>query len=106
MNEKVANILAELRRELQFLYGERLDCIILFGSQARGDAEPDSDIDVLVVLKGRVQPGAEIDRTSNIVAELSLANNVVVSCVFISSQRYAVERSPLVLNVRREGLAV
>ena len=80
--------------------------MLLFGSHARDDANLDSDIDVLVVLKGTVQPGDEIDRTSNIVAELSLANNVVVSCVFISAQRYAVERGPLLPNVRREGLVV
>lgn len=106
MIQKVNDILVELRGELQSLYGERLERILLFGSQARGDAEPESDIDVLVVLKGAVEPGVEIDRTSHFVAELSLANNVVVSCVFISSKRFAAERSPLLLNVRREGLAI
>jgi predicted nucleotidyltransferase len=106
MIQKVNDILVELRGKLQTLYRERLERIVLFGSQARGDAEPDSDIDVLVVLKGSVQPGTEIDRTSHLVAELSLANNVVVSCVFVSSHRYAAERSPLLLNVRREGVAI
>jgi len=106
MDQKVKDILGELRTELRSLYGERLERILLFGSQARGDADLESDIDVLVVLKGDVQPGAEIDRTSDAVADLSLANNVVVSCVFISSQRYATERSPLLLNVRREGVTV
>ncbi|NJL69963.1 MAG: nucleotidyltransferase domain-containing protein [Microcoleus sp. SM1_3_4] len=33
------------------MYGEQLDKIVLFGSQARGNARPDSDIDILIVLK-------------------------------------------------------
>jgi predicted nucleotidyltransferase len=37
--------------------------MVLYGSQARGDADPDSDIYVLVVLKAPVQVGEEIDRT-------------------------------------------
>ncbi len=39
---------------------------MLFGSQARGDKMPGSDIDVLVVLKGPVRPGEEIRRTVNV----------------------------------------
>ena len=32
------------------LFGERLDCVWLFGSRAKGDHNPDSDVDLLVVL--------------------------------------------------------
>ncbi len=49
--------------------------MVLYGSQARGDARPDSDIDLLVVLKGEVNPGAEIQKTSHIRANLSLEND-------------------------------
>jgi predicted nucleotidyltransferase len=77
---------------------------VLFGSQARGDAEPGSDIDVLVVLQGVVSPCEEIARTINDVADISLAYNEVVSCVFVSEEQFERERSPLLLNVRREGV--
>jgi predicted nucleotidyltransferase len=56
MNEKLQTILTELRRRFEALYGERLVRMVLFGSQAREDAELGSDIDVLVVLKGPVSP--------------------------------------------------
>jgi predicted nucleotidyltransferase len=55
MNDNLTTILAELRRRFEVLYGVRLVKMMLFGSQARGDAEPGSDIDVLVV-KGRAIP--------------------------------------------------
>jgi predicted nucleotidyltransferase len=80
--------------------------LILFGSQARGDAEPGSDIDVLVILEAPVRPGEEIRRTINDVAGLSLENNVVFSCVFVSRDRFESELSPLLINVRREGVLV
>jgi len=106
MTEKVRIILAELRRRFEALYGDRLVAMVLYGSQARGDAEPGSDIDVLVVLKGPVEPCGEITRTSEDVAEVSLQHNEVICCVFVSDAEYAVERNPLLLNVRREGVPV
>ena len=105
MSQKVHAILGELRRRLEQLYGGRLVKIILFGSQARGDAEPDSDIDVMLVLKDPVQLDIELKRVTPITAALSLENNVVILTIYMSEQRYATERSPLLNNARREGIA-
>ena len=104
MNSRVKTILAELRSRLEGLYGDRLVKLVLYGSQARGDAESDSDIDVLVVLKGPVNPGQEIERTGDIVSHVSLLNRAVVACVFVSDERFRSEWTPLLANVRREGV--
>ncbi|HXX24734.1 MAG TPA: nucleotidyltransferase domain-containing protein [Terriglobia bacterium] len=106
MSERLQSLLAELRRRFEALYGPRLVRLMLFGSHARGDAEPGSDVDVLVVLEGPVRPGEEIRRTLDSVAELSLENNVVFSCIFVSRERFETELSPLLINVRREGVPV
>ncbi len=106
MSERLQKLLAELRRRFEALYGPRLMHLMLYGSQARGDAEPGSDIDVLVVLEGPVQPGEEIRRVGDITAGISLENNVVISCAFISVERFEREESPLMINVRREGVPV
>jgi hypothetical protein len=50
--------LDEFRRQLSEHFGTRLVGLTLFGSQARGDAGPDSDIDVAVVLD-RIDSHAE-----------------------------------------------
>jgi predicted nucleotidyltransferase len=104
MASRLQGILQELRERLGQLYGARLERLVLFGSQARGDAAPDSDIDVLVVLQGMVTPGAEISRSGPLIAALSLEYDIVISCVFVSSACYQEEQSPLLLNVRREGV--
>ncbi len=106
MTAKVKAILAELRRAFEDIYSERLVRMVLYGSQARGDAEPGSDIDVLVVLAGPVSPCEEIARTINDVADLSLQHNVALACVFVSEAEFERERSPLLLNAHREGIAV
>jgi len=106
LSSEIQTILTELRHRFKALYGEQLVRMVLFGSQARGDAEPGSDIDVLVVLKDPVSPCEEIARTINDVADISLEHNEVISCVFVSEEEFERERSPLLLNVRREGVAI
>ena len=106
MKAKIGRVLQELRIELESIYGPRLTSVILFGSQARGDAAPASDIDVLVVLAGNVEPGKEIARTGRAVAALSLKFDLVISCIFISAERYSREQTPLLLNIRNEGVAI
>ena len=97
-------VLAELRARLQALYGPRLVKLVLFGSQARGDAEPGADIDVLVVLRGDVSPGEEIRRTGDIVADLSFQHDETIACVFMDERRFTTRNGPLLRNVRREGV--
>ena len=106
MNEKLKTILTELRDYLANLYGERLVKVVLFGSQARGDAVEGSDIDVLIAVKGEVFAGEEIDRTGDFVAALSLKNDVLVSTVFVSEEDFVYSQMPLLLNARQEGIHV
>jgi len=104
MDQKLRNILTELSDSLKSLYGKRLVHIILFGSHAREENCYDSDIDIMVILEGTVNPGEEIERAGNITARISLKHDVLVSCIFLSSERYKIKMSPLLLNVRREGI--
>jgi uncharacterized protein len=106
MNEKLTEILTELRSYLQELYGERLAQVILYGSQARRDAESDSDIDVLVILQSAVDYVDEIERTSEFISALCLKYAVLISCAFVSTERFQHVNSPFFLNVRREGIPV
>jgi len=106
MTLKIQIILTELHRRFEELYGERLVHLVLFGSQARGDAESGSDIDVLVVLKGPVSPYEEITRTGEIVADLSLQFTEVISCVFMAEERFMHRNGPLLRNIRREGVTI
>ena len=106
MNKLLDNVLRELRQKLTDYYGDKLYKAVLYGSQAQGDSVDGSDVDVLVVLNGDVRPYQEIVNTEVIVSEISLDNNTVITCVFVSRDRYETHRSPLLQNIRREGIAI
>lgn len=86
------------------MYQKRLKNVILYGSWARGNTTEDSDIDVLIVLEGRVIPGKEIDRIIDIITEINLKHGVLISVYPVSEEDYSTINSPLLINVRREGV--
>jgi len=49
-DSEVAQALARFAHDVRQHYGERVQGLYLFGSRARGDHRPDSDVDVAVVL--------------------------------------------------------
>jgi predicted nucleotidyltransferase len=106
MNKQLTAILAEFHHYLEVLYNEQLVKVVLYGSQARGDARPDSDIDILIVLEEPFNYSAEIERTGDFTATLSLQHNTVISRAFVSAERFHNENGPFFRNVRREGIAV
>jgi predicted nucleotidyltransferase len=106
MDTHLASVLQQLRAGLLALYGEQLDRVLLYGSRARGDAELESDVDVLVVLAGEVDPMTEIYRTGELVADLSIDNDLVISCFFMSTEEMAEGDDPFLRNVRREAISV
>jgi len=101
---KIKEVLEEFKKEIEKLYGDRLKEIILYGSYARGDATEDSDIDLLIVLEGKVTPGKEIDRMIDIITEINLKYGVLISVYPVSEEDYKKVNSPLLINVRREGI--
>jgi uncharacterized protein len=102
----VQALLAELKAELQQLYGGRLQALVLYGSYARGEARDGSDLDVAVVLDSFARVWPEIDRTGLVVASLSLKYGVTVSLVPIRKRDWELNRTLLARSLHREGVPV
>ena len=103
---EIEPILKEFRAGVEVLYNERLKAIILYGSWARDEATEDSDIDLVVVLAGVVDPCEEIDRMADIFTDLNLEHNVLIAVYPVSESDFDKVESPLLINVRKEGITV
>jgi predicted nucleotidyltransferase len=99
-------LLSELKGRLQALYGDRLDRLVLYGSQARGDTHAESDVDVLVVLHGPVNPGQEIRRMSDVRVEMELDFDVALSLLPASTDQVETQPTQWLKNVRQEGTQI
>lgn len=106
IKQKTNALLIKLKQALINLYGERLIQTILFGSVARGEPSPDSDVDVLVVLKDSVEQWVEIERTSKIIDELSLQSNELINCIFMDEDHFQNGSALLLRNIRQEGVVI
>lgn len=102
---KINSVLKEFRKTIEKLYGKRLKNIILYGSWARDEATEDSDIDILVIIEGYIEPGKEIDRMIDIITDINLKYRVLLSVYPVSENDYLTLKSPLLMNVRREGVS-
>ena len=101
----VQSLMSELRAGLQAIYGGRLKGVYLYGSYARREADPESDLDVLVVLDRIDNYSEEVDRTGQLGAELSLKYSVSISKVYVSESSWLHGDTPFLSNVREEALA-
>lgn len=97
-------ILHEAKTALEALYGDRLVRVVLYGSQARGDEHEESDVDLIVVLRGKVDVLAEIKRLVPLEVDLLDRHGKLVSIQPFTEERYLDTGHPLMMNVHAEGI--
>jgi predicted nucleotidyltransferase len=98
--------LRELQAGLIRLYGKNTPAILVYGSYARGQAKPDSDLDVLLIYPKDIHPPTEIQRVSELLADLNLRYQVLISVLPISERDYHDSEGAFWKNVRHEGIPV
>ena len=106
VSDRLQITLQALKVQLQELYGDRLCSVLLYGSVVRGEANADSDIDVLVVLKDQVLPVQEIRRMADIRLHFLLEFGELVSIMPMSWQEFGDHSASFASKVRREAIAL
>jgi predicted nucleotidyltransferase len=99
--------LEEIKERVQTIVGQRLRGIRLFGSKARGDFDPESDLDIAILVDGLDQETKR--KIIDIVADVELKFLVVVSSLVLSWEDFQSLRSRerrIALDIESEGVPV
>jgi len=105
-DERLRQALAEVKRALVETIGPEFR-LILFGSRARGDAEPDSDVDLMVILPDEAYTFENRRTIHNVAADIALERDYVF-CPLIVSERIAKEHAGFMVfgAVEKEGISL
>lgn len=81
---------------------------ILYGSEARGDARPDSDIDLLVLLEGEKRDFKREDEIISPLYDIELETGVIISPMMMLRKDWENRpfRTPFYINVVNEGIVL
>ena len=81
---------------------------ILYGSEARGDARSDSDIDVLILLDGDKRDLKRENRLSGELYEIELSSGVLISPMIMLRKQWENRpfKTPFYINVMNEGVRI
>jgi predicted nucleotidyltransferase len=100
-------VLSDLRQEIARRLPALRFRMTIFGSRARGDAEVDSDMDVLLEVETDRLAFLDRQRLRQIASEISLASGIILSILVVDRQTMQ-ERGDFSLfhDIRDEGIAV
>ena len=87
-------------------YGSSFEGIILYGSTARKQANTDSDIDLLVLLKGPFDYFFELRQIIELLYPVQLETESLISAKPASKDAYEKGELQLYRNAKREGTLV
>lgn len=94
----------KLETGLRDLYGKRFRGLLLYGSYARGDFREGSDVDLLLLLEGPVNPSREILHMGDVVWPLSLEYDTVLSVMPVSEEAFDKGDTLFLEAVRKEAV--
>lgn len=97
-------LLVRLDQGLGKLYGERYRGLVLYGSYARGEAYEGSDVDLLLLLEGEIDPARELRRADEVRWPLSLEAGYTLSLIPVSASDFRNSGEPFLYNARAEGV--
>ena len=107
MPQTINVLLDKYLLEIQKIYGSHLKSVILYGSYARGDYTPESDIDIMILVDLKQEKIDEYsDEMSELIYEYNIDYNIWMMPVVKKEDHFMkwVEAYPFYSNVQREGV--
>lgn len=79
--------------------------ILLYGSKARGEFIEGSDIDLLFITEWNMSRPMKT-KIGDIIYDYELANDIVVSAIFVSDSEFREKMSLFLMKVKKEGIVL
>jgi predicted nucleotidyltransferase len=101
-------LLDAFKRKLVEHYGKRLKGVVLYGSEARGEADDHSDVDLMVLLDGPVDTGREIREITGLIYPLQMEQGFFrpVEVIPVDVKDYRSVNIGIYRNVKEEGISL
>jgi Uncharacterised protein family (UPF0158) len=99
-------VAGRVRRDLRRLYRDRLRGVLMIGAWARGDAHPESELQLLVVLDEVANRWEERRRMDRVMWRHSMRNDTVVICAPVTEADLAGGGTPLLARAMTEGVQI
>jgi uncharacterized protein len=97
-------ILKRFRAAVTEIYGDRVERVVLFGSRARGDGQPDSDYDIAVFLRDMTDQPTEMNRLADLATDILYDGGPFIHAMPYRAGSYNDQRMPLMHEIRAEGI--
>lgn len=95
-------VMGDLRR----LYRDRLQRVLMIGAWARGDAHPEAELELLVVLDSVPDRWEERRRMDRVMWRHSMRNDTVIVCSPVTESELTRSRTPLLARAKAEGVLI
>jgi predicted nucleotidyltransferase len=109
MSQTVHTLLSAYLTEVKKIYGSHLKSVILYGSYARGDYTPESDVDIMILVDLKDNEMDQYgDNLSELGFEYNVEHNIWIMPVVknVEHFKYWMSVYPFYRNVQREGVTL
>ncbi len=108
-DKELLNILSDVKHEIRQLFGDKLRGLILYGSYARNEQNPESDIDIMILVDDS-EDGLRNFRylIADVMGELTIKYGKLISLAEVTYNRFVdfLEVLPFYKNIDEEGIEI
>ena len=99
-------ILDQIKEYLWERFGDGIEAILLYGSYARGSAKPESDIDLLVLVRDSLNPAEVRQSLSDLLYDILLEHGELVSVIVLPKSLYETKDLHFFRRVCQEAVPI